>query len=270
MLTDSDGYYQINGSGGKFHFAHNGGTVSTPLDLRTNLPTVVAFHDAADAALPLHPLLYGCVTAKGNQNLSPVQKEMLRWHFCLGHASMASLHWLGLHGLLGPLSSRIAKSTEVPMCGTCQYGKQTSTPTGVTTQSIHPSKSGGLLDGHPVPGAQIAVDQYETRTRGRRFDLAGREHPEEKFSGGTIFCDVATGSTRCYPQVSLNGPETVCSKLQFEREALSFGAQVLSYRTDNGIFTKEAFMTELTSKNQLITACGTGAHHQNGIAECSI
>ena len=68
----------------------------------------------------------------------------------------------------------------------------------------------------------------------------------------------------------MNGSETIHSKLQFEREALSFGVQVLSYRTDNGIFTKEAFMTELESKNQLITASGVGAHHQNRIAERSI
>ena len=54
MLTDSDGSYRINGSGGQFHFAHNGGIVSTPLDLRTNLPTVVAFRDAHSAASSLH------------------------------------------------------------------------------------------------------------------------------------------------------------------------------------------------------------------------
>ena len=270
MATDSVGHFQINGEGGKFYFAHDGGVVNTPLDLHSNLPMVIAFHDATQSAATLHKSLYACVTNETNQNLGPTQKETLRWHFRLGHASLASIRWLGQRNLLGSLSSRITKVTDTPLCGTCQYGRQTRRPTGVTHHTIPPDKVGGIIGDKLTPGAEIAVDQYETRTRGRRFDTAGRERPEDKFAGGTIFCDVASGYTRCYPQVSLGGSETIRSKIQFEREALAHGVVIRGYRTDNGIFTKEAFMSELDSKNQLITSCGVGAHHQNGVAERSI
>lgn len=45
---------------------------------------------------------------------------------------------------------------------------------------------------------------------------------------------------------------------------------IKSYRTDNGIFTKEEFLSEIIEHNQTITCSGVGAHHQNGIAERAI
>lgn len=80
MPTDTDGHYRINGTGGRFIFSADGGEAITPLDLLSNLPTLVAFHDVNQAAVALHQSMYSCVSAKTNQNLSPSQKERMQRH----------------------------------------------------------------------------------------------------------------------------------------------------------------------------------------------
>ena len=82
--------------------------------------------------------------------------------------------------------------------------------------------------------------------------------------------DHATGFVDVRPQVSLNAAETIKAKLQFEREALLSGVHVLSYHTDNGIFTSAEVMQELLKSDQTISLSGVEAAHQNGIAEKAI
>ena len=41
-----------------------------------------------------------CVTNKANQNLTPSQKELLRWHFKLGNIGFQHVQWLIRTGLL--------------------------------------------------------------------------------------------------------------------------------------------------------------------------
>ena len=41
-----------------------------------------------------------CVTNEANQNLTPSQKELLRWNFRLGHIGFQHVLWLILTGLL--------------------------------------------------------------------------------------------------------------------------------------------------------------------------
>ena len=75
--------------------------------------------------------------------------------------------------------------------------------------------------------------------------------------GGLIFCDVAAGFAKCYPQISTGAFETI------------HGVQVKAYRADNGLFSKEDFMDEIKAEGQRITFSGVGAHHMNGVAERS-
>lgn len=136
---------------------------------------------------------------------------------------------------------------------------------------VPPRRGGGITQGPLEPGDEVAVDQFETRQRGCGFKSSGGEKEEDKFAGGTVFRDDATGYLRVYFQVSLGAEETIRNKHMFEREALSFRVSVKRYRTDNGIFTKEDFLREVATSNQLLTtASGVGAHHQNGVAERSI
>ena len=52
--------------------------------------------------------------------------------------------------------------------------------------------------------------------------------------------------------------------------ALSYGIRILGYFGDNAIFTATGFRTDILAKQLDINYSGTGAHHQNGIAERAI
>ena len=231
---------------------------------------ITLFNDVESSAVKLETALYSCVSHETNQNLTPAQKELLHWHWRLGHASMPVIHWLGTQGLLGKLSQRIARIADAPMCAACQHGKQVRKPTGTTKIVARDDKIGGIQREKLEPGDEIATDQFEVRKRGRSFKKSGRQKDIDKFCGGTVFTDIATGFTRVYFQVSLGGTETVQSKNLFEREARSNGVVVKRYRSDNGVFTKEDFMAEILKNEQFLTVSGVGAHHQNGVAERAI
>jgi len=61
--------------------------------------------------------------------------------------------------------------------------------------------------------------------------------------------------------------ETLRAKYSFEKFALSHGIKVKSYRADNVPFGAAEFVADLDLKGQTIDFSGTGAHHQNGVAE---
>ena len=270
MASRAEGNYCINGEdGGRFVY-QDGTVIHTPLDEASGLPMMTLFFDVNATALSLERNYYSCVTEENNQNLTPTQKETLRWHARLGHAAMNTIRWLGKRGLLGSDSNKLSKATDTPLCATCQYGKQTRRPTGTTRTEIRPEARGGIQHDKLLPGQEVAADQFEVIKRGRQFTTGGKEPEREKFCGGTIFIDVATGYTRVYMQVSLGASETIKSKHKFEQEALEAGVVVRAYRTDNGIFTKEQFLNELIENGQGITVSGVGAHHQNGVAERAI
>ena len=106
--------------------------------------------------------------------------------------------------------------------------------------------------------------------KGRKENTYGKEKEVDKYIGGTIFCDAATGFIYTAHQVSLRVGDTLKSKNGFEQMALSLGVNVKSYFGDNHIFSAHGFKADLAVKNQTIQFSGSGAHHQNGIAERAI
>jgi hypothetical protein len=64
-------------------------TVTCVLDLRTNLPISTASSDPGSQPRNAHVNI--CVTDEKNHNLSLAQKELLRWHFHLGHLGFKSI-----------------------------------------------------------------------------------------------------------------------------------------------------------------------------------
>jgi len=61
--------------------------------------------------------------------------------------------------------------------------------------------------------------------------------------------------------------ETLQSKHAFEQFAAKHGVKVHAFHADNAPFGAKEFTDDLDLKGQDITYSGTGAHHQNGIAE---
>lgn len=184
MKTRDDGHYAINGQdGGHFVYKCDGGVVRTPIDPTCNQPMITMFRDANQASEDLELSLYSCVTKENNQNLSPTQKEILRWHARLGHPSMAVVKWLGKQGLLGKWGNKFFSQTEEPKCSTCQYGKQVRRSTGSTHTRLRPEAVGGIQHGKLNPGDEVAADQFEVTKRGRKFNTSGREKDPENSRG---------------------------------------------------------------------------------------
>ena len=57
------------------------------------------------------------------------------------------------------------------------------------------------------------------------------------------------------------------AKNAYERVLSGFGHKVERYHADNGRFAEKVFVQDVKDKQQNITFCGVGSHHQNGIAE---
>ncbi len=64
--------------------------------------------------------------------------------------------------------------------------------------------------------------------------------------------------------------ETILAKHTYKRFLSSIGVSLKAYHADNGQFADKRFCDDCTSCNQVITFCGVGSHHQNGIAEQKI
>lgn len=233
----------------------------------TCLPRARAYHNAHATANSLS--LLGCVSDETNQNLSNNQRQMLRWHFRLGHLGFQWVQWLAKQGFLGENFIQMGRATfAVPKCATCLFGKQARTANPAKHQTKEPI--GALTKIKLVPGQLIFTDQFESRVPGRAFTTTGLPNSNVLYTGGTIFIDAASGFVHVSPQVGQTAAETIDSKHRFERDAASSGVIVQAYHSDNGIYKSKEFMAALVDKNQTIKFSGVSAQFQNGVAESNI
>jgi hypothetical protein len=140
-------------------------------------------------------------------------------------------------------------------------------PTGATHKKADPERKDILSANTLSPGDLVYVDQYESSIRGQLQHTYGKEKQSSMYCGGTIFVDVASGTVHVYHQVSLAAADTLLSNAQFEHEARTHGIDIKKYHTDNDIFVSEAWKEHLHGMQQTQRISGTGAHHQNAIAE---
>ena len=218
-----------------------------------------------------------------NSNLSRAQKELLVWHWRLGHVDMNRIKTL-MHPSkpIDSLKSREDLSPpvvietknlkthlcDVPKCQACIFAKMTKKKTGAS--HVQGDRFMALSRNHLQPGDAVSVDQYIVSQRGRLLHTFGREAPGSSYSGGTIYVDHASGKVFLRHQISLRAGETLLGKRAFERETQAAGFRVKKYHGDNGIFTSEAWRNDCLSKEQELDLSGVGAHHQNGKAERAI
>jgi hypothetical protein len=213
-----------------------------------------------------------------NENLTPAQKTLLLDHQRLGHINMQHLQTLytdhpvdcdfdGCSKDSGtaclPARHRSVTNCSIPLCFACRQAKAKKRPIASERTQDLPSKQHILSRDKLKPGERISLDQYQSSVRGRRYNTAGKERDKEKYVGGTIFYNHASGLILCYHQESL----TLRSKKLFEQECAKHGIAVQSYHTDNGVFTSQELQSDLISKKQTDTYSGVGAKHMNGCAE---
>jgi GAG-pre-integrase domain/Zinc knuckle len=233
-----------------------------------NLPTFYAITNASLSSYS-QPTTFVCLIDESNQNLSNSQKELLRWHFRLGHLNFASVQSVLRSGVVGynPITKSASKC-EHPKCASCRFGKARKNPTGSTHTTL--TNHASLKEGDLKPGQRVSMDHFSVTEKGRLFDSKGKTNSDLLYTGGCLFCDHATGYIFINFHVHQNVQETLEAKYRFEKHLFDYGLFVQSYHTDNGIFSAKLFINEIENHLQKIRFSGPGAHHQNGIAERSI
>ena len=66
---------------------------------------------------------------------------------------------------------------------------------------------------------------------------------------------------------SASQDKTLAAKRAYKRLAATHKVTIQRYNADNGRFAEKDFRDAIDNTNQLISYCGVGTHHQNGIAE---
>ena len=270
---------------------HDGGTLDFPYQLN-NLPMMLtkSFLDAQQnvAELSFEECNY-LVTTQAlpsivdttNLNLTGSQKELLLWHWKLGHANM---HWVQFLAavpwrtnssdpppkvILPSRPGSRMSSCERPLCTACQLSKQ-SHRTREGAKQCTGGLDAAIRRTSLVLGDQVSMDQYQSSFPGRLPHTKGREKKKDQYTGGTIFVDHASQFVAIMHQISLKVGETLRSKRKFEQIMRDHGVKVKSYRADNVPFGNKLFREDVAANNQTIDFSGVGAHHQNGVAEHAI
>ena len=253
------------------------GAVQAFVDSNNNLPTLTAYQygglssgtEALSATISL--------VNDNNSNLTEAEKELLRWHYRLGHLSFHKVKFLFRTGVLARsagarrLHTAACKSSHTLKCAACLYGKQTRRPVPGKRSSVVRDVQGALKKDDLVPGQRVAVDYFVCSTKGRLFTSRGKTPPKEMYDGGCIFVDHASGYIWIEFQPHLNSHETLRAKEAFELHCRDFGVVPQMYQADQGpAFTSAAFQDKLSAFEQVIRFAGASGHHQNGTAERAI
>ena len=264
----------------------DGSLLEFPFNHESNLPLMLPAEPAhtctmgltfedAEALGSLSNLRWNLSVAdQTNQNLTAAQRELLLIHWKLGHPHLQWVQKLTAdtrerQQIIVTKESKVS-SCPIPLCAACNLSKQNRrTPATESRQNI-PEADMTLRRGHLHAGDMVSIDQYMSALPGRLCHTKGKEPKKDKFTGGTLFVDHATSYIYLRNQVSLNTGETLQSKKAFEQVASQFGITIKGFRADNVPFGSAAFMQNLADNDQTMTFSGTGAHHQNGVAERAI
>jgi hypothetical protein len=108
----------------------------------------------------------------------------------------------------------------------------------------------------------VLSDQFVSLSKGRLTTSQGKEPDSQKYTGGTIFYNHASGFILVVSQVLLGAAETIRAKHAFESEAKTCGVSIEHYHGDNGVFRTNEFKKDLLMRGQTIDyALGGGGAH---------
>jgi hypothetical protein len=245
----------------------DGRRVSMPYNERNNLPTLYISTQQQTPDLDVELSL--CVLDEANQNLTEGQKELLRWHYRFGHTNFTNTQRLLKSGALGhsPLQQAASRCAQ-PKCASCQYGKARRRPT--TPPIRHEKPPSSIKSDDLFPGKKVSMDHFVVKEKGRLFESKGKTPTNSMYSGGCLFYDHHSGHIHVEFQVNLTATETIQAKQSYERQQFDKGVVVHAYHTDNGTFKAREYTKAIYDQKQSITFSGSGAHHQNGVAERAI
>ena len=94
-------------------------------------------------------------------------------------------------------------------------------------------------------GDFVSTDQFVCRTPGQLPSGYGREGPDGRFHGGTIYNDAASGLIWVENQVSLGSSKTIMGKERFDQWLYDIACiKVKHFHGNNGIFSLEEYGLE--------------------------
>ncbi len=194
-----------------------------------------------------------------DEKTSKHQREMLAIHWKMKHLPFKEIVQLSKKGAL----PKYFQSTPFPLCPACIMGKQHRRPWRgrgkKERRSIRRAQDN-------YAGANTSTDQMISPFGGLIPQMKGRLM-RAKYYAATVFVDHHTDYTYVHLMKDTTAESTLEAKNAYERKLLGFGHKVERYHADNGRFAEKVFVQDVKDKNQNITFCGVGSHHQNGIAE---
>ena len=244
---------------------------------KTRLPTTQGYK--YNDVVELNPASINIVStvSSENHNLVESEKELLRWHYRLGHLSFKKIQHLMRTGVLSntekgrSLHTAASKIVHPPKCAACLFGKQTVRPSKAKTTTVVKDREGILKEGNILPGAEVSVDHFVSSVKGRLFSGYNRGSDDSRFVGGCIFVDHSSSYVHVEFQSSLSSHDTLKAKSNYEAVCRDYGVVPKTYTSDNGkAFTSKDYTEHLSHFHQITKLAGVGAHHQNAIAERSI
>ena len=87
---------------------------------------------------------------------------------------------------------KLTSSCPIPLCTACELSRAKKQNPGVTTQAAVKEKEGILAAEQYKPGDYVSMDQYISKTPDRLPTGFGREGPDNRYHGCTIFNDAAS------------------------------------------------------------------------------
>ena len=117
------------------------------------------------------------VVATENLNLDSSQKQLLEWHYRLGHFNMNWIRALIRQQILPVRRQNV--SIVSCLCEACQLSKQTKRSDGAVKKTIRPEKDGALKKNMTAIGGRISMDQFVSSLPGRLAHTYGKEATEK-------------------------------------------------------------------------------------------
>ena len=135
-------------------------------------------------------------------------------------------------------------------CAACEFGKATRRATQTENSQKIPSKELEIRKDDLFPGQRLSVDHYHCNEPGRTYQSRGSKRTNQKYCGGLLATDHASGYISIQHQVTFSAADTIEAKLKIERDAARDGVIIQGYHSDHGVFDSKDFMNEIASSKQ--------------------
>ena len=114
------------------------------------------------------------VTNEVNQNLTPSQKQLLRWNFRLGHIGSQHVQWL-IQTFRLKVQGNSKAVANCAKCSDCEFGKGHYQSNKVHRTKKNPINEKDLKKDHLLPGQMVYIYHYILRDLERSNTQKGNQ-----------------------------------------------------------------------------------------------